>query len=38
MTQPWELSAHQALDAFRNKTLAPTELLDSVLQDRKSVV
>lgn len=32
MTQPWELSAHQALDAFRNRTLAPTELLDSVLQ------
>ena len=32
MTQPWELSAIQALTAFREKSLAPTELLASVQQ------
>lgn len=30
MTHPWELSAAAALQAFRNKTLSPSELLDSV--------
>lgn len=33
MTQPWELTAYQALEAFRTKSLAPTEML-SALQDR----
>ena len=32
MTRPWELSATQALDAFRKKSLAPTELLASIQQ------
>lgn len=32
MTQPWELSATEALEAFRDKTLAPSELLASVQQ------
>lgn len=32
MTQPWELSALQALQAFRDKSLAPSELLTSIQQ------
>lgn len=32
MTQPWELPATQALEAFRDKSLAPTELLASIRQ------
>ena len=32
MTQPWELSAVEALEAFRDKSLAPSELLDSIRQ------
>lgn len=32
MTQPWQLSATEALQAFRDKSLAPSELLVSVRQ------
>lgn len=32
MTQPWELSATEALQAFRDKSLAPSELLTSIQQ------
>ena len=32
MTQAWELSAHQALAAFRDKTLSPSELVVALQQ------
>src|SRR5699024_12000676 len=32
MTQPWELSAVEVLEAFRDKSLAPSELLVSITQ------
>src|SRR5699024_4412748 len=32
MTQPWELSAVEVLEAFRHKPLAPSELLVSITQ------